>query len=96
MLSVAAILVMWRGHFNAKGTNANADSEAPKRRKIFTRWLNYKDVYRTARECFCKDGEHSQIKGQEALDNLISKENKTQGSALDQACWVIVAWPSLL
>lgn len=33
MLSVAAILVRWRGHFNDKGTNANADSEAPKRGK---------------------------------------------------------------
>lgn len=50
MLSVADISVIWRGHFNDKGTNANAESEAPKRRKIFTRWLNYKDVYRTARE----------------------------------------------
>lgn len=27
---------------------------------------------------------------------MVSKQNKTQGFVLDQACWVIVAWLSLL
>lgn len=46
-----------------RGTKANAEPEAPKRRKIFTRWLNYKDVYRTAREGVCKDGNTNKSKG---------------------------------